>query len=93
MSNQVKTRVIARHPPETYPYASIIINSLRGQDTDVWKSVKTVTEIELQFVPSGDVLKGDLLAAKYFSRLQSDLGLYGSDAFTATEVKWFVIFC
>lgn len=85
MSNQ-KTRVVARHPPEHLPYASMIINQLRGQDTEVWKAVKSVPVAELQFVPSGDVLKGDLLAAKYFSRLQSDLGLYGSDAFTATEV-------
>lgn len=64
----------------------MIINQLRGQDTDVWKAVKSVPVAELQFVPSGDVLKGDLLAAKYFSRLQGELGLYGSDAFTATEV-------
>lgn len=49
--------------------------------------MKTVSTPELNFVPSGDVLKGDLLAAKYFARLQSDLGLYGSDAYTTTEVS------
>ena len=65
----------------------MIVNSIRGQDTNVWKSVKTVTTAEIQFVPEGDLLTGDLLIAKYFSRLDNAHGLYGSDAYTATEVS------
>jgi glutamyl-tRNA synthetase len=82
-------KFVARHQAGKTPLALQILTDLIKAPGLRWKPEKEATAPELSFFPSGDVLKGELVVARYIARAFPDHGLYGNSALAASEVdQW-----
>jgi len=77
---------VVRHSTQVTPLAAQIAANFHNEDFK-WVAKKDQDTVELQLVPTGEVIQGATTIARYFARLGK---LYGNDVLTATQIDMWI---